>query len=75
MSARPEVKVGQVWLSCDARDVDSQGHPTRQVKVTLAGTTHAFVVNTVTGQRSRIRLDRFKPGSTGWKLVSEGGAA
>jgi hypothetical protein len=55
------VKVGQVWDSNDYR------HPERSVAVLWVGKTHAVCKssrNTVT----TIRLDRFYPTSTGYKL-------
>lgn len=68
------VQVGQVWESTDQRT------PGRQVKVTHVGVARADVVAHAPatndsggfrmGRRTDIRLDRFRPGSTGWKLVS-----
>lgn len=56
------VKIGQVWRDCDPR---SDG---RRVTVVEVGPTHATV--TCAGRKTRIRLDRFKPGSTGYQLVT-----
>lgn len=74
MSARPEVRVGQVWESCDPRDGGWATLPRRRVTVLAVDSSHATCQSN-RGPTTRIRLDRFKPGSTGWKLVSEGGAA
>lgn len=75
MSARPEVKVGQVWKSCDRREIG------REIEVVGVGPTHAtvrtikYTYGNATLRQSRIRLDRFQAGSTGWRLLREGGAA
>lgn len=60
-----EVKVGQVWEDCDRR---MHG---RRVEVLEVDATHALVKVATTGRRTRIRLDRFKPVSTGYRLVGE----
>jgi len=71
----PEVRVGQIWADNDKR---SRG---RKVRVVEVGETHATVEEVVTGwtgrppRRTRIRLDRFRPTSTGYRLVSEGAGA
>jgi hypothetical protein len=61
------VQVGQIWEECDPRMVG------RRIRVVEVGKTHATVVNSTTGtaRKTRIRLDRFKPSSTGYKMVSE----
>ncbi|WP_030506393.1 DUF6354 family protein [Microbispora rosea] len=70
----PDVKPGQIWQDCDKR---SSG---RKVRVIAVGETHATVEQVVTGRttrqprQSRIRLDRFRPTSTGYRLVSDGEA-
>jgi len=72
-----EVRVGQVWADNDKR---SEG---RHVKVVFLDGTHAWVVRcSPTGRvftnargnaaKTRIRLDRFKPTSTGYRLVEDG---
>lgn len=73
-----EVKRGQVWADNDRR---SNG---RTVRVLRVDETHA-VVTVLTARKSappaerqravgaerRIRLDRFKPTSTGYRLIEE----
>lgn len=69
-----QVEVGQVWADNDWR---SEG---RRVKVIAIEGTHAIVelvavgrgqfVGSI-GRRSRIRLDRMKPNSTGYRLTTE----
>lgn len=68
-SERAEVKVGQVWQSCDPRDGASAGRPARAVEVFKIEGRYAHVRNRHTGICTRIQLDRFRPGSTGWRLV------
>lgn len=69
MADRVEVKVGQVWESCDPRDGASPGRPARRIEVLQVGGMHAHVRSSTTGVRTRILLHRFRPGSTGWRLV------
>lgn len=61
------VKKGQVWLDLDGRP------PNRALRVQMVGTTHAtcavLVNGSPTGRRTRIRLDRFKPGARGYELL------
>ncbi|GGZ83173.1 DUF6354 family protein [Streptomyces rubiginosohelvolus] len=72
MSATPTPAVGQVWQDNDPRQ-DS-----RQVRIVELTDTHALVTlvqprNPVSsaraGRRTRIRLDRFRPISTGYRYV------
>lgn len=69
------VRVGQVWA-----DNDSRGYG-RQVRVVELNDTHAVVElhrprgvghhGANRGRRTRIRLDRFRPTSTGYRLVED----
>ena len=70
----PTVRVGQVWADNDKR---SHG---RRVRVVELDGTHAIVTQVdIRGvvdsrrreRRTRIRLDRFKPTSTGYRLVTD----
>ena len=76
------VKIGQVWADNDARSV---GRTVKVIDIDhpqAPGLRYALV-ETVTdptdyppekpriGKRSRIRLDRFRPTSTGYRLVEE----
>lgn len=73
--ARP--KVGQVWADNDWR---SKG---REVLIVAIDETHATVEVTAAqplsgrpttiGRQTRIRLNRFKPTSTGYRLIDCGG--
>lgn len=59
-----EVKPGQVWTDNDWR---SKG---RLLKVLAVDETHATVQSpSGLGRMTRIRLDRFRPTSTGYRLV------
>lgn len=75
MTETVEVKVGQVWADCDWRAA-KRG---REVKVVELGTVqngmarYALVVTRFAGgewgtKQTRVRLDRFRPTSTGYKL-------
>ena len=62
------VKVGQIWQDCDRR---MHGRKLRVVKIEG---THAYCANAAELSdriRTKIRLDRFKKGSTGFVLVQE----
>lgn len=70
----PAVRVGQVWQDADPR---AEG---RRLRVVEVGATHAAVElvaprepvsNARPGRRTRIRLDRFRPTSTGYRLVKD----
>ncbi|GII87093.1 hypothetical protein Ssi03_50830 [Sphaerisporangium siamense] len=74
MPETPDVRPGQVWAGCDKRSAG------RKVHVVEVGDTHAVVeayippgarhLHTRPPRQSRIRLDRFRPTSTGYRLVS-----
>lgn len=80
IDATPTVKVGQIWQDNDPRS------PDRYLFVTATDATHAAVrqvaYNPITkisvplpGVRgTRIRLDRFRPTSTGYRYVGEAAA-
>jgi hypothetical protein len=71
----PAVRVGQVW-----QDADKRGYG-RRVRVVEVDATHAVVELFVgrgtgndqakPGRRTRIRLDRFRPTSTGYRLIQD----
>ncbi|GAA3750285.1 DUF6354 family protein [Micromonospora maritima] len=71
----PAVRVGQIWADNDKR---SEG---RLVKVTAVDSTHADVIavdahgepspSILRARRTRIRLNRFRPTSTGYRLVRD----
>jgi hypothetical protein len=56
------VRRGQVWVDQDPR---SDG---RQVIVMSVGDTHAVVKNVA---KTRVRLTRFRPTSTGYRLLKD----
>ena len=56
------VKVGQIWESCDKRDAG------RRVTVEKVSLGFAYVRYV---KLSRIRLTRFRPTSTGYKLIRD----
>ncbi len=66
MSDSIEVQVGQVWADNDWRS-SSREH----LRVVAIEDTHAVVERLNGTRRTRIRLDRFKPTSTGYRLISE----
>lgn len=80
MAETVEVKVGQVWADCDKR----MKRAGRQVKVVRTLTSesdprmnHAVVVSRRGSEpwgrkETRVRLERFRPGSTGYRLVHDG---
>jgi len=60
-----DVKPGQVWADNDKR---SRG---RQVKILEVYETHALVQSpSGMGRVTKIRLDRFRPNSTGYRLLT-----
>lgn len=72
MTETPPPAVGQVWQDNDPRQ-DS-----RQVRIVELTDTHAVVTlvqprepvsSARAGRRTRIRLDRFRPTSTGYRYV------
>jgi hypothetical protein len=79
MSEIPEVRVGQVWADNDKRAVGRRvlviGVDATHATVELCsqrgrparGHEHAQVAEP--GRRTRIRIDRFRPTSTGYRLV------
>jgi len=81
-SKTPTVRIGQVWESCDKHEIDPlwgrKGGPKRLrveriVPYGIIRYAECVVVNANPGERAttRIRLDRFKETSTGYRLVSE----
>jgi hypothetical protein len=75
------VKPGQVWQDCDKR---AYGRTVRVVDVDATHATvelvaqrgrpargHEDAQRAEPGRRTRIRLDRFKPTSTGYRLVQD----
>lgn len=62
-----EVKVGQVWM-----DNDPRHNYKRLLKVLAIENGKAIVQHPRgLGSKTRIRLDRFKPTTTGYKLVDD----
>ena len=59
------VEVGQVWADNDSRVLY------RKVRVVEVDGIYALVENCDTQKRTSIRLDRFKPTSTGYWLVRD----
>ncbi|GHE33247.1 hypothetical protein GCM10017673_40220 [Streptosporangium violaceochromogenes] len=71
---QPPVRVGQVWADNDRRSTG------RKVRVEEIHGTHAVVVQVdsrgvvdsrMPVRRTRIRLDRFRPTSTGYRLITD----
>lgn len=73
MNDTPTPAVGQIW-----QDNDPRGHG-RQIRIVEITGTHALVelhvprgvghLRAKPGRRTRIRLDRFRPTSTGYRYV------
>ena len=59
------VKVGQVW-----QDVDDRMNG-RRIKVVRLEVRYAICDVVGAGRQTKIRLDRFKPTSTGYRLIEE----
>ncbi len=62
------VHVGQVWEDNDPR---IGGYSHRRTVTVLQVYSEYAIVSSNRGFRSRIRLDRFRPGSTGYRLVKD----
>ena len=62
---RHTVRPGQIWADNDKRSAG------RQVEIVRIDTTHAVVLAAGTRRETRIRLDRFRPTSTGYRLVKD----
>ena len=63
------VRIGQIWADNDSRGFD------RKIRVVSLNETHAIVEPVPAYPKgkgkTRIRLDRFKPTSTGYRLVRD----
>ena len=59
------VKVGQVWEDNDYRSKGRQG------KVVQVGQSSALISWFGSKRETRVRLDRMRPSSTGYKLVTD----
>lgn len=75
MADTPTPAPGQVWADNDPRI------PGREIRIVEIGETHALVElhqprgaghrAAKPGRRTRIRLDRFRPTTTGYRYISE----
>ncbi|MBD0743522.1 hypothetical protein [Streptomyces sp. CBMA152] len=75
MPETPTPAVGQVWQDNDPRSLG------RRVRIVEVDATHALVelavprgtghLHAKPGRRTRIRLNRFRPTSTGYRYVGE----
>jgi hypothetical protein len=63
------VKIGQKWQENDPRFANDP--KLRELTVMGIDKTHAICKNHPSGRISKIRLDRFKPNSTGYILVED----
>ena len=57
-----KVKPGQIWSDNDPRTP-------RKFKILVVGTSKALCENVDLKRKTRIRLDRFRPGRTGYTLL------
>ena len=60
-----KVRPKQIWESCDPRE----GCPRRLMVERIEGEQAVCLAST--GRRTRIRLDRFRPTSTGYRLIPQ----
>lgn len=66
-----EVKVGQVWEDNDPRQ-KKEGVAVRRIKVLEIVDGKALCQHpSGLGRKTKIRLDRFRPTASGYKLISE----
>lgn len=65
----PNVQVDQVWEDNDPRIGTSGFTGRRMVRILAIEHDYAKVSNVNTGRTSRIKLERFKPTTTGYRLV------
>ena len=74
MTGTPPPAVGQIW-----QDNDPRGYG-RRIRIVEVGETHAIVElhqprqpvsSARTRRRTRIRLDRFRPTSTGYRYLAQ----
>ena len=66
MTDRIPVQPGQVWADNDWRSAG------RQIQVLEVDATHATVQSpSGLGRKTRIRLNRFRPTSTGYRLLKD----
>ncbi|WP_025157200.1 hypothetical protein [Leifsonia aquatica] len=63
-AAEPRAVVGQTWEDCDKRQKGRRG------KVVDITETHA-IMEWSAGHRTKVRLDRMRPTSTGFRLVAD----
>lgn len=67
-----KVRVGQVWQDWDSRWRKSFYHPRYiEIKSISGDGQYAICENMNTLKETKIRADRFKPTSTGYKLVKQ----
>lgn len=66
---KPVVRVGQVWEDWDSRFRANQHR--RLLGIIRVEGKYAYCDGLSTGKKTRIRLDRFKPNASGYRLVSE----
>lgn len=78
MTETPQPAVGQIWEDNDPRAYS------RKVRIVELADTHAVVElhqprrpvsSAKPGRRTRIRLDRFKPTSTGYRFIGNAPSA
>ena len=63
-----DVRVGQVWESCDKREKGRCPFIVDQIEGNKA-VVRAWWRGNISGPERRIRLDRFRPVSTGYRLI------
>jgi len=62
------VKTGQVWQDNDPRYTESEK---RKLEIIEVDDTYAVCKNLTSGKISKIRLNRFKANSTGYRLIKD----
>jgi hypothetical protein len=62
------VKVGQIWKDNDSRFSENEQ---RELEVLSIDDVYAICKNIKSGKTSKIKLNRFKANSTGYRLIKE----
>lgn len=71
MKTKPDVRAGQVWEDCDLRKIHRRRLFVNKVNETHAScTVHIFGDDRTVGL-TRIRLDRFRPTASGYRLAKD----
>ena len=68
-----KVAIGQIWEDCDLRTL-KEGKSPRTLTITRVYSDRGYsVANTSNNRTVEVRLDRFKPTATGYRLLPPAG--